>query len=40
MKRARQAAKGIVEGGARPEDVGEGSGASLPKDSTDEGTQV
>jgi len=40
MKRAREAAKGIVEEGARPEDVSWSSGASPPKDSADGGTQV
>ena len=40
MKRAREAAKSIVEEGARPEDVGGSSGASPPKDPADGGTQV
>ena len=40
MRRAREAAKGIVEEGARPEDVGVGSGASPPKDFIDGGTKV
>ena len=40
MKQAREAAKGIVEEGAHPEDIDGSSGASPPKDSTDGGTQV
>ena len=40
MKRAREAAKGIVEEGARLEDVGWSSGVSPSKDSADGGTQV
>jgi len=40
VKRAREAAKGIVEEGAQPEDIGGSSGASPLKDSTDGGTQV
>ena len=40
MKRAREAAKSIVEEGARPEDVGGSSGASPPKDPADGGTHM
>ena len=40
MKRAREAAKDIVEEGLHPEDVGGCSGASPPMDSVDGETQV
>ena len=40
MKRAREAAKDIVEEGVHPEDISGGSGASPPKDSAAGGSQV
>jgi len=40
VKRAREAAKSIVEEGARPEDVGGSCGARPTKDPADGGTQV
>jgi len=40
VKRAREAAKDIVEEGVHPEDISGGSGASPPKDSATGGSQV
>ena len=40
MKWAREAARGIVEVVACPEDVGESAGTNPPKDSAEAGSQV
>jgi len=40
VKRAREAAKDIVEEGVHPEDISGGFGASPPKDSSTGGSQV